>query len=59
MHESWWISIGLKKPNLSAPIEYESNNMTTNAYQLQTRNHKGATLTFSFIISFLLLFGSG
>ncbi len=59
MHKSWWISTGLKKPNLSAPIEYESKNMTTNAYQLRTRNHKGATLTFLFIINFLLLSGSG
>jgi hypothetical protein len=31
IHKSWWISMGLKKPNLSTPIEDEGKNMTTNA----------------------------
>jgi hypothetical protein len=31
MHESWSISMDLKKPNLLAPIEDESKNMTANA----------------------------
>jgi hypothetical protein len=31
MNESWWISMGLEKPNLLAPIEDEGKNLTTNA----------------------------
>jgi hypothetical protein len=52
MHESWWILVSLKKPNLSVPIEDEGKNMTTKAQQPQAHSHKGATLTFSSIISF-------
>jgi hypothetical protein len=55
MHKSWWILASLKKLNLSIPIEDEGKNMTTKGQQLQACSHKGATLTFSFIISFFIV----